>query len=983
MPRLGSGLPLIARTDELDQLHRALRRAQSGTAGAVLVSGDAGVGKSRLTSEFADLAKNEDALVLVGRCLGVGAGLPYLPFVEVVDQLRASHPDVVADRPALAGLTGPEQRAATPADQGGSDLSQLQLFDAMLSALAALCSERVVVLVIEDLHWADPSTRDLLSFLLSRLGSQSLLVVVTYRSDDMHRQHPVRPLLAELVRLPSIERLDLQPFAPADAREFVRALLDGGLDDRLDDALVAAIAERSEGNAFFAEELVAAAAGGNEGLPATLADVLLARVEKLSPETQRVVRAVSVTRRQPSHAALQAFLAIDDDRLEAALREAVQHHVLVQGDAAPDVYAFRHALVREAVYNDLLPGERTRLHAAYAERISAEYDPSLAAALAYHSLHSNDLPTALTASVDAAHESIKIGALGVALGHLEQALELWDAVDDPEQRTGSHELALLRKAAYVASAAGQPERALAFGKAALDLVDQQHGDPVVAADVRRQYAQILLINLRWSEAEQIVLEAWELIKDQPPSKERAWVLEMMARRGKGHPDIGDHRTFAQAAIADAKATGSAGAEANALITLAFSDNWDGRVEQACELLEQARRRAVEAAVPDVELRAIYNLSVTCYEQGLLDLAARAADDGARRAAELGLTWSPYGLELRWFQVMVHYARGDWDRAAAAAAPPGEQVSDTISALIAASGGLVEVGRGQFAAAERMLARVRPALARDDQVAQLAGVAGAEMACWQRRPEAASQLIDEAMDAVRKNSGSEWPMGGIRMATLALAAQADLAQQARQHADARAEAAAVTKGRRYATHAEQTAEYGTPRTGKLGPEGRAWLARMRAERCRLTADHDPAMWQAVVEAFGYGERYQQAIARWRLAEALVATGDRDAASSELSEALETAAQLGAAPLAEACRDLARRARLGLPGAAPPVADTLTPREVSVLRLVAEGRTNRQIGEELFISNKTVSVHVSRVMAKLSAGSRTEAVAIAYQRGLLTR
>jgi DNA-binding CsgD family transcriptional regulator/tetratricopeptide (TPR) repeat protein len=983
VPRLGSGLPLFARADELAQLRDALDRAKSGAAGAVLLSGDAGVGKSRLTGEFAELSAADGALVLIGRCLGVGdAGLPYLPFAEVVEQLRADRADLLADRPALAGLTGTDRLSETASADAGSDLGQLQLFDAVLGALTTLASDRVVLLVIEDIHWADSSTRDLLSFLLSRLGSQRLLLLTTYRSDDMHRQHPLRPLLAELVRLPAVERLDLEPFDPVHSHQFVQALLTDGLNGSLDDAVVSTIVKRSEGNAFFAEELVAAAVTGDAGLPATLADVLLARVEKLSPAAQRVIGAASVaSRHQPRHAVLQAVLGIDDDSLEAALREAVQHNILIYGDAAPDAYAFRHALVREAVYNDLLPGERARLHSSYARLIVRLADPAYAAALAYHSLHSNDLPTALTASVDAAHESIKIGALGVGLRHLEQALELWDAVPDPESRTGTTELQLLRKAAWAANAAGHPERALAFTKAALALADRAD-DRVLQADVRRQLAQVLVANLRWSEAKQAVLEAWELIKDQPAGKERALVLEMMARRAQSDPDHGDVRSFAVAAIADARTSGSAAAEANALITLGFVTVQDGDVEQGCQLLQQAQARANEARASDVELRAIFNLSVTRHEQGLLDVAAQVADEGAQRAAQLGLTWSPYGLELRWLQVMVHYARGDWDSAAAAAAPPGEQVADNISALIAASGGLVQAGRGQFADAERMLEQVRPLWARDDQIAQLAGVAGAEIACWQGRPDAAAEIIDAALDAVRKASNMEWPMGGIRMATLALAAQADLAVQARQRHDGEAEADAVGKGQRYAHFAEHTAELGRPRTTELGPEGLAWLARMRAERSRLLGESDPAPWYKVVEAFGYGEVYPQALARWRLAEALLAAGDRDAAVRELDAALTAAKRLDAAPLATACRDLASRARLGLPGAVSPVLDTLTPREVSVLRLVAEGRTNRQIGAELFISDKTVSVHVSRVMAKLHATSRTEAVAIAYQRGLLT-
>jgi DNA-binding CsgD family transcriptional regulator len=983
VPRLGSGVAFVARNAELVQLTTALRRAHDGAASAVVISGEAGVGKSRLLSEFGSYAEADGALVLLGRCLGVGdAGLPYLPFTEVFEQLRMSQPESVAAWPVLAGLTGVGSLAdlpsRLPADDGGSSkLGQLRLFDAVLGALTELATDRTVVLAIEDMHWADPSTRDLVSFLLSRIGRQRLLVVATYRSDDLHRQHPLRPLLAELVRLPVVERLDLRPFAPDDARVFVRALA----EDALDDDAVSRVAERSEGNAFFAEELLAAAAVRADGIPTALADVLLSRVEQLGSTAQRAVRATSVSGwRHVRHETLAGVLGVEHDELDAAMREAVQHHILVPSESHADAYAFRHALLREAVYADLLPGERVRLHTAYAKLATENPDPRAAEYLAFHSLHSNDLATALSASVRAADYAMTIGALGAELEHVEQALELWDAVDDAEVRSGISELELLRKAAYVAAAAGHPERGLAYARAAVARAEET-SDPVHRADVRRQLSEALLANGRFEEARDTIKQAWQLVERAEPSKERARVLAVLARCAGS--DTGESRAYAEAAISDARAAHSASAQADALITLAYTDLREGRADESCSLLVRAGEKAAEAGAHEVELRARFNLCTNEYELGRLDRAANVADDGVARAIEVGLTWSPYGRSLRWMQVMAHYARGDWDRAAAAATPPNEQVSDTISALIAAAGGLIQAGRGQFGAANRMFAKVRPEWPHDDQIAQLAGVAGAEIACWQGQPTAAMHIIDEALDTVRKQSNTEWPLAGIRMATLAVGAAADLAAQSRHRQDARAESDAVGKGLRYAEFAERTAEHGVPRTATLGPEGLAWLARCRAERSRLLTENDPAVWRDVIAAFDYGEIYPQSLARWRLADVLATTGDRAGAAAELAAALEVADRLCAEPLAAACRALANRARLGLGGPVTPVSDTLTPREAAVLSLVAAGRTNRQIGEELFISEKTVSVHVSRVMAKLGAGSRTEAVSIAYQRGLLSQ
>ncbi|WP_199701621.1 helix-turn-helix transcriptional regulator [Jiangella rhizosphaerae] len=975
MPRLGTGVPFTARNAEFAQLRAALDRARAGTGGAVLLSGDAGVGKSRLLTEFTAEAEAAGAHLLLGRCVSVGeAGLPYLPFKEVVEQLRRLRPDLVDARPALSGLIG---RSPATASRSGeeNDLGQLQLFDAMFTVLAELSDDAPVVLAVEDLHWSDASSRDLLSFLVSRLAAQQLLVVGTYRSDDLHRQHPLRPLLAELVRLPVVERLDLAPFAPADALAFVEALAEGSIDADL----LADVAARSEGNAFFAEELVAASATGPAGgIPTALADVLLTRVETLSPAAQRVVGAISVTgRRHVRHAALRSVVDLPDAELDAALREALQHHILVTDDQGG--YTFRHALLREAVYADLLPGERVRLHAAYARRIVELKQDELAGALAYHSLRSNDLPTALAASVKAADDAMRVGALAAELRHVEQALELWPAVENPAEHAGIDELALTRKAAYVAGAAGHPERALAYAQAATALADRD-ADPVTRADVRRQLTEALLANGRWSEATKAITEAWQLVEHEPPSRTRAWVLALRART---HWSTGDDlaRTYAEQAIEDARAVGSVSAESDALISLAFHDLRSGAVEDACALFEQARQNAVRVGAANVELRASFNLVTTRYEQGLLDEAVAIADAAVARAVELGVTWSMYGLELRWLRAMVHYGHGSWDEALAAASPPGEQVSDTITALLAASAAIIKVGRGRFDEAQRDLARVRPEWHRDGQIALLAGIAGIEMAGWQGRHDEAVRLADEAIAAMRKGDDDRWPLGGIRLAVLALGALADVARRARIEHDAGTEATAVAEGLRFAELARKTAEHGIPRADRLGPEGVAWLARLRAEESRLSGSNDAEPWRALVEAFGYGEPFQVALARWRLAEVLVAGGDRDAAAVELAAALETADRLGAQPLATAVRDLARRAHVALPGTALPVAGLLTPRELSVLELVARGYTNRKVGEELFISEKTVSVHLSRVMTKLGAASRTEAVSVAHQRGLL--
>jgi DNA-binding CsgD family transcriptional regulator/tetratricopeptide (TPR) repeat protein len=990
VPRLGSGIPLVARAAEMARLHASLARAEVGVAGAVLVSGDAGVGKSRLLEELSRVAQSRGGMVLSGRCLDVGeTGLPYLPFVEILVSLNRLDPASVRRWPALTRLlpessmpARPEPVNTSPRPGGANsaqewDLGQLQLFDALFSLLADLSSERCVVLVIEDLHWADSSTRALLSFLISRLRTQRLLVVGSYRSDDLHRRHPLRSLLAELVRLSAVERIDLTPFAKDDARAFVAALA----EEPVAVEVIKEIADRSEGNAFFAEELMAAHADRADGVPTGLADVLLARIERLSPNAQNVVRLTSVAGRRVWHALLQAVSDLSPVELDEALREAVHHHVLLVNDRE-NWYSFRHALLREAVYGDLLPGERVRMHAAYARQLAQSEDRrGSAAALAHHSLQSNDLTTALTASVRAADEAASIGAPAEALRHVEQALKLWDAVPAEERPVGITEAGLLRQASYQAATAGEPERSVAFAKSAVDRFATVE-EPEQAAQSYRRLAQALInLDSRGAEAREAIENAWRLVADRPPTYTRAWVQAVLALALR-RSDPAAAREAAEHAISDARAVQALGAEADALVTMGMLDEYDGAFEGAVRHFSAAIRTAGQVEAYSTELRARYFLGLHCYDRGDLADAVAEFDEAAARAKVNGLSWSSYGVEIRVIRAIAKYMTGDWDGSEAAAEPPGMRVSDTVLARLAAASTFVMVGRGHFGDAEKLLAELRAHWHRDVEIALLAGYAEAELALWRGQPERTAQVTGEVTEWLAK-VGWWWTVGRIRLCTWAVAAQVELARRARRERDDAAYEAAVAEGRRLAEDAAAVAESGRPWTGKLGVEGMAWLAMSRAEESRLTGAGDAELWRQAIEAFDYGSVYEQAIGRLRLAEALVAQDNRAEAAELLAAVVATAARLGATPLSGAAADVARRARISVAGVAETrnQVDPFTPRERAVLSLVALGRTNREVGQELYISEKTVSVHLSRIMAKLGASRRAEAVAAAYERGLL--
>ncbi|NUT91891.1 MAG: response regulator transcription factor, partial [Saccharothrix sp.] len=594
-------------------------------------------------------------------------------------------------------------------------------------------------------------------------------------------------------------------------------------------------------------------------------------------------------------------------------------------------------------------------------------------------LESHDLPRALRASVDAAQEAKRAGAPAEALRHLEQALKLWQAVPADQRPEGVTEVGLLRRVSWVAGTAGQPERAIAFARSGTKLVDAS--DPEEAAEMWRRLAQSLQV-VDGTETEKFaaIEQAWQLVRDRPASTSRAWVLAVLAACWRHERKYAEAREFAEQAVADGRATGTESAVADALATLGLLDEVTD-TESARKHLEEAVACAMESDAYSTELRARYFLGLHYYDQGALTEAARAFDEGMERAKATGLAWSAYGLELRILQVLTRYYVGRWDDAAVAAEPPGLRVSSTVSARLAAAGTHITVSRGEFEQAERLIGELRADWHRDLQIALITGGTGAELALWRGQPELAVDRIHEAIEWTRREGG-EWLLAGIRLAAHGVAGYADLAQRARRRRDAAGEEAAVKAGVDLAEYARTTAEMGLPRTGTLGPEGRAWLARVIAEESRLTGAGDCTLWRRAVDAFGYGSVFEQAVCRWRLAEALLASDQRDLAVAELKLADEVALSLGAAPLRDAVGLVARRARVALHAeVARSQVDPFTPRERSVLGLVALGRTNREVGEELFISEKTVSVHLTRIMAKLGASRRAEAVAIAFDRGLL--
>lgn len=978
------GTPFIGRGDELARLTGVLERAGGGEPRAVLVAGDAGVGKTRTLTEAAAHATASGTTVLTGHCVDLGdVGLPYLPFTEILGAAAADDrlAPAFAAHPAVDRLTGSGPGSGGASDPGG----RLQLFEAVAGLLADLADITSLLLIIEDLHWADQSSRDLLRFLLSRgvlqrpsagNPARRLAVFASYRADDLHRRHPLRPLLAELIRLPAVDRLELRPMADADVARLVRALRTGPVSD----TTVHSIVERAEGNAFYAEELLAALPGDDApvspAMPSGLADVLLIRIEQLSDTAQQVLRTASVAGRRVEHELLRDAVQLPEEELESALREAVGHQLLVPGGDA--TYSFRHALTREAVYADLLPGERVRLHSRFAGLLAGPARSAKnAAERAHHSRESHDLADALTASLEAADHAQRVGAPAEELRHLEAALELWPAVDAGARPESAGPVTLTLRAAAAAASSGEMHRAVHLTRDALARAGSD-ADSELAARVRYTLAGNLMRIDSLKDAFTYSSEALALIPAEPPSYTWVWAAatHVMAARLVGRDE--DAERVARQALGTAEQLRLDDAQADLTISLVGMETDNRRTPKGRERLRRARELAHGAGNFPVEMRALFNLAIGAYESGDLEECLTWLGDGVDRARRAGLLPSPYALELRYLQSLVLYTLGRWDACARAAAEDAELLP--AAAGFASGPALyVALARG---AREAAVAGARALLDRpfDWMSTLVASIVLTDAAAHGGDTEEAVRRLRTAAEDLTDVTGTGPPPVVVRLAALALSAVADAAEEARRTGD-------TAGGDRWADTATELVELARTaaapggRDDGQGPEGRAWSARAEAEWLRARTGPDVAAWERAVAAFGYGDPYELARSRRRLAEALLAAGRREEAGEQARAARDTAVDLGAEPLREALDALVRRGGLAESPAAGERIAALTARESDVLRLLGRGRTNRQIGEELFISGKTASVHVSNILAKLGAASRTEAVAIAYREGLI--
>ena len=435
----------VGRVRELGELERALDAARAGSGATVLVAGEAGIGKTRLASELARRARDAGFEVLLGRSIDlVGTELPYQPFVE-----------------ALRPLGDPWRV------DGQTAGSQLRVFEETLALLTERAAAAPVLLVLEDLHWADTSTLDLVVFLAHNLDDRPVLLLATYRADEPASAERVRRLADGVRRSGSALVLELGPLE----REELTALLAARADASLPPALTDAIIARSEGNPFFAEELLAAAGDGAASFRAACATCCCSAW----PGSTVRRRACCAWPRPPDATSGTRCCArprrCRSATVRESLRQAVEHGVLV-AEQATGSFRFRHALLAEAIYATILPGEREELHARLAEEL-ARSAAAAPAELAPHWAAAGRSAEALAASVEAARQAEAVFGLAEALAHLERALALWDAVPDAAELAGLDLAELCSWAAELASQTGAAPRAVELARQAIELVGDE------------------------------------------------------------------------------------------------------------------------------------------------------------------------------------------------------------------------------------------------------------------------------------------------------------------------------------------------------------------------------------------------------------------------------------------------------------------------------------------------------------------------------
>jgi DNA-binding CsgD family transcriptional regulator len=898
-------------------------------------------------------------------------GLPYAPIVGIVRDVL-SQVDTAADvvGPVARGLGIDTSGDVLPVDA----FAKTRLFESILTFVTRVANESPVVFVFEDLHWADSASAELLGYLVRNLTDAKALIIVTYRAEEVLRDHPLHGWLTELSRHPRTMQLRLSGLDRDETATLIGAILGQQPNWALADGVWA----RSQGNPFFAEELIAAR--DDPTLSPELQGVILSRVEALAKPTQQVLRVIATAGTAVSDRLVAALGVLDSAALDLALAEAVDRQILVV-DASVAGYRFRHALLREAVYAAMLPGEARRLHRALATALTA--DPSLGASgpghrvaeLAGHWWAAGEWPHALDASLAAAEAAEAVWAFREALAHLEHALSALDRL--PSDGAAVDRVKLFAKVSEVAYLAGAGRRSVELAQAAIDSADVA-ADPFGAA---RYYT--LLGRHLWAVGEsQAAFDAYaraaSLLPKDPPSVELARILAEEARWLSLASRNADAEARCHQAIAVARAVGARAVEGHALNTLGCCRADLGHRDEGIALLREALTIALEVGVAEDLDRAYVNLGHVLSDWGQHEEAAAMVSESRAAGEQRGFRWlNGVAVNSMWSLIRL----GRYEEAETLLADTthkGIGIFDVAPQLAPAQ---IAIRRGRLDDAGELLADAERSTIHLTNV-QTRGqlhIEAAELALERELPDEAYAEIERALALVTMTDDTS---RRAQMCALGMRALADQLADARVHAR-HGDADTV---RKLGADLIQESIKPVAAGAQWRPPQAAWRAACIAEHSRLSQS-DPLLWaEAVRLCDASHEVYPATYCRWRQAEALLENraGRREAAEC-LSAAFATASRIGAIPLRTRIEQLAQRARITLSVSLPPAASPgstlgLTPRELEILGQLADGLTDREIAEALFISKKTASVHVSNVLRKLDVSNRVEAGRIGQAHGL---
>lgn len=952
--RIGSAVPhqssLIGREAELKRVGDFFAQVATGQPGLILVAGEAGVGKTRLITAGAERFRAAGVRVLFGNCLDLHtARLPYAP---IAGALRQGPPRLVDH--------------AVDAITGAVEVSEPRMYELLRTAFTRLAEEQPTLVIVEDLHWIDPATRDAILLLLDTARSGRWALVGTYRDTEVRVGSDLRDLLEQLVRHRPLERVFLARLSPDEVAAQVGELTGA----RPDDNRAARLHRRSDGIPLLVEELVAAeGTDAADGAPRHLHELFVSRLSALSPEAGELVRVASVTGSSTPGGVLLKAAQLVTGSEAAATEEAVSAGcLLVRGGEC----GFRHELLREAVYDSLVPERRRELNARVATAL-VESGSTDQAGLARHWYEAGELPLAAVASWHAAAAAERVHAQPATLTHLERVLELWEHLPDEFGGRAGELGAVVSRAAVAAYLAGLYGRALQLGEEA---VAHSHGDPVANAVSLERLARYRWVAGHGASSASAYEEALRALPGDAPPDARTqvlagygWFLGFSGRRDELHPIVGD-------LMATAERTGDAlhGARAYLIASLLPENGYDEG--------QRARELARQVDAVDELSQACVRVAILAATLGFAREGLAAAREGAQLAEHHQMIGG-YRVLLAGYEAWHLIDLGRWDEAQSCldrVLPV--TIQDNAGAWAAMHAVRLAAGRGQ---SDVTLERAKQVVAICDRAPQnptprlVAQCGCAEDLLWSGEPDRAWVTVIDTLEVVRDRP--EFPDLEAALVSAGIRAAADMAERSRQ-SGTESDIAPI---------ADQVTDLIDRIANPAGARTAAHAATAHAERARFDNVREPEAWRAAVRDWDEIEdTYRAAYVRWRLAQLLASrrAGRREAAET-LQDAWKVATALGTTPLRVAIERTAAVARLAV-GVSPPELDAaaaaarqlgLTAREVEVLHLVARGRTNKEIAKVLFISPRTVGVHVSRLLTKLGAARRTEAVEVARVRGVL--